>query len=67
MMKNENVGPEGRYRISFHTDFYNLFNRHAYLIEGCEAFAPGSDRNFGEILGVNSLPRQGQFSIRLDF
>jgi hypothetical protein len=68
MMKNENVGPEGRYRISFHTDFYNLFNRHAYLIEGCEGLRAGiGSANFGEILGVNSLPRQGQFSIRLDF
>jgi hypothetical protein len=68
LMKNEKVGPEGRYRISFHTDFYNVFNRHAYLVEGCEGTrASIGASNFGEVLEVNSSPRQGQFSIRLDF
>lgn len=70
LMKNEKVGPDGKYRISFRADFYNLFNRHYYSIVGCgsSGFTAGiGASNFGEILGVQDDPRQGQFALRLDF
>lgn len=68
LLKNATFGPEGSYRLSFRTDFYNLFNRHYYYIQGCEGtHASIGASNFGEILGVLDNPRQGQFAIRLDF
>ncbi|MGB6686209.1 MAG: carboxypeptidase regulatory-like domain-containing protein [Terracidiphilus sp.] len=68
LMKNEKVGPDGKYRLSFRADFYNVFNRHYYNIEGCGGNTAGiGAANFGEILGVQDNPRQGQFALRLDF
>lgn len=68
IIKNENVGPGGKYKLSFRTDFYNVFNRHYYSIQGCGGTrASIGASNFGEILGVSDNPRQGQFSVRLDF
>lgn len=68
VLKNTLVGPEGRYRLSFRTDFYNLLNRHYYYIQGCDGtHASIGASNFGEILGVLDNPRQGQFAVRLDF
>ena len=68
LMKNEKVGPDGKYRLSFRADFYNVFNRHYYNIEGCGGTTSGIGAgNFGEILGVQENPRQGQFALRLDF
>lgn len=67
-LKNVFFGPEGSYRLSFRTDFYNLFNRHYYYINGCAGTRAATDAgNFGQILGVLDNPRQGQFAIRLDF
>ncbi len=68
LLKNDKVGPDGRYNLSIRMDFYNLFNRHYYNIEGCggNSASIGSS-TFGEILGVGDNPRQGQFAIRLDF
>ena len=68
VLKNATFGPEGSYRLSFRTDFYNLFNRHYYYIQGCDGtHASIGASNFGQILGVLDNPRQGQFAIRLDF
>jgi hypothetical protein len=68
LMKNEKVGPDGKYRLSFRADFYNVFNRHYYSIQGCGGTTAGIGAgNFGEILGVQDNPRQGQFALRLDF
>jgi hypothetical protein len=59
----------GRYRMSFRAEFYNLFNRHYYNINGCG----GNNSNgigaadYGEIYGVQDNPRSGQFAIRFDF
>jgi hypothetical protein len=62
------VGPGEKYRLSFRVDFYNLLNRHYYNIQGCGGSRAGiGAANFGEILGVQDDPRQGQFAIRLDF
>ena len=73
---NENVsllkyfpfGADGRYKLSFRAEFYNVFNRHQYNINGC-----GGNRatigaaNFGQIFGVLDNPRTGQFALRFDF
>jgi hypothetical protein len=67
-MKNNRVGPDGRYNISVRLDFYNLLNRHFYDIQGCGGTRSGIQaNNWGEINGVQDNPRQGQFAIRLDF
>jgi hypothetical protein len=67
-LKNARLGPDGRYNLSFRTDFYNLFNRHYYYIQGCAgSSASVGASNFGQILGVLDNPRNGQFAIRLDF
>jgi hypothetical protein len=67
-LKNQRVGPEGRYVVSFRADFYNLLNRHYYNINGCQgSHAAIQSADFGQILGVQDNPRQGQFAIRLDF
>ncbi len=68
LIKNDKVGPDSKYNLSIRLDFYNLFNRHYYDIEGCGGSRAGiGDSNFGEILGVADNPRSGQFAIRLDF
>jgi hypothetical protein len=68
LLKNERVGPGEKYRLSFRLDFYNLLNRHYYNIQGCGGTRAGiGAANFGEILGAQDDPRQGQFAIRLDF
>jgi hypothetical protein len=66
------MGADGQYRLSFRVEFYNLFNRHYYNINGCggtRAAIPTSPgpNNFGQITGVNDNPRNGQFAIRFDF
>ncbi|MFP5229294.1 MAG: carboxypeptidase regulatory-like domain-containing protein [Acidobacteriota bacterium] len=67
-LKNAQLGPEGKYNLSFRADFYNLFNRHYYYIQGCAGTRSSiGASNFGQILGVLDGPRQGQFAIRLDF
>jgi hypothetical protein len=68
ILKNVLVGSDGQYRLSFRAEFYNIFNRHYYNINGC-----GGSRttvgatNFGQITGVADNPRNGQFAIRFDF
>jgi len=73
---NENVsalkyfgfGPEARYRLSFRAEFYNVFNRHSYEINGCAGTHAtiGAD-NFGQIIGVADNPRTGQFAVRFEY
>jgi Carboxypeptidase regulatory-like domain/TonB dependent receptor-like, beta-barrel len=67
-LKNAHMGPDGKYNLSFRTDFYNLFNRHYYYIQGCAGSSASiGASNFGQVLGVLDGPRNGQFAIRLDF
>jgi hypothetical protein len=67
-LKNDRMGPDGKYNLSFRMDFYNLFNRHYYDIQGCGGTGASiGSSTFGEILGVQDNPREGQFAIRLDF
>ena len=73
---NENVsllkyvpfGADGRYTLSFRAEFYNVFNRHTYNINGCggNRSTIGAD-NFGQIFGVLDNPRTGQFAVRFEF
>jgi hypothetical protein len=68
VLKNFNMGRDGQYRLSFRTEFYNLLNRHYYLIEGCDGTRSSiGSANFGQVLSVLDNPRQGQFAIRFDF
>jgi hypothetical protein len=68
LLKDFRMGSDGQYRLSFRTEFYNLFNRHYYNINGCYGTQAniGAD-NFGQIFGVTDKPRQGQFAIRFEF
>ncbi|HEY3973461.1 MAG TPA: carboxypeptidase regulatory-like domain-containing protein [Candidatus Sulfotelmatobacter sp.] len=72
ILKYVPMGSEGQYKLSFRAEFYNLFNRHYYNINGCGGNksliqTPGNMDTFGEILGVIDNPRTGQFAIRFDF
>ncbi|SPE23826.1 putative Cna B-type protein [Acidobacteriia bacterium SbA2] len=68
LLKNFTMGSDGQYRLSFRTEFYNLFNRHYYNIVGCAGSrASIGASNFGQITGVADNPRNGQFAIRFDF
>jgi hypothetical protein len=68
ILKNVPLGSDGQYRLSFRAEFYNVFNRHYYDISGCGGRrASVGSADFGEIFGVNSSPRNGQFAIRFDF
>jgi len=59
---------EGRYRLSFRAEFYNLFNRHYYNINGCAGTRSEIDTStFGQVTGVADNPRQGQFAVRFEF
>ena len=67
LLKNFSMG-EGRYRLSFRTEFYNLLNRHYYNINGCGGVGTSvGSATFGQITGVSDGPRQGQFALRFEF
>src|SRR5208337_37509 len=68
VLKNFTMGPEGQYRLQLRTEFYNLLNRHYYLIQGCSSLRSDvGASNFGQILSVMDNPRNAQFGIRFDF
>lgn len=68
LLKYFPMGNDGRYRLSFRAEFYNLFNRHYYDIVGCGGSrATIGAGNFGVINGVNSNPRLGQFGFHFEF
>jgi hypothetical protein len=68
ILKHFSMGSDGQYKLQFRVEYYNLFNRHTYNINGCggnkSQIGSGS---FGEIFGVNPNPRTGQFAIRFTF
>jgi len=68
LLKYFPMGPDGQYKLSFRVEFFNVFNRHSYDINGCGGSRTtiGSD-NFGQINGVNSNPRRGQFGFHFEF
>ena len=68
LLKYFPFGAEDRFRLSFRAEFYNVFNRHYYNINGCggNRSSIGAD-NFGQIFGVLDNPRTGQFAVRFEF
>jgi len=68
ILKYFSMGSDGQYKLSFRAEYFNLFNRHYYDINGCGGRkATIGQNNFGQIFGVNSDPRIGQFAVRLTF
>jgi hypothetical protein len=68
LLKYFPMGSDGRYRLSFRAEFYNVFNRHYYDIVGCGGIRTTVGAgNFGVINGVNSNPRLGQFGFHFEF
>jgi len=68
LLKYFSMGSDGQYKLSFRVEYYNLFNRHSYNINGCGGNkAQVGASNFAQIFGVNDNPRTGQFAIRFTF
>ena len=68
LLKYFPMGPDGQYRLSFRAEFYNVFNRHEYYVNGCSGSRSGIGADdFGQIFGVTDNPRTGQFAIRFEF
>jgi hypothetical protein len=68
LLKYFPFGSNEQYKLSFRAEFYNVFNRHEYSIQGCGGTrsAIGSS-DFGRIWDVVNNPRTGQFAIRFEF
>jgi hypothetical protein len=68
ILKHFSMGSDGQYNLQFRFEYYKLFNRHTYNIDGC-----GGNKsqigggNFGQIFSVNHHPRTGQFAVRFTF
>lgn len=68
LLKNFPFGHDGRFNLQFRAEFYNLFNRHSYFLNGCQgSTAQPTSSNFGQVLGVTGTPRTGQFALRFTF
>lgn len=63
VMKTFSMGEDGRYRLSFRAEFYNIFNRHQFSDPETRL----NSNAFGYVLGINSDPRQGQFGARFEW
>lgn len=63
LLKNTSFGHEGRYKLQFRVEFYNLFNRHTFANPITDLTSP----EFGFVPGVSSTPRNGQFGVRFEF
>ena len=72
LMKYFSMGPDGRYQLSIRAEFYDLFNRHYYNINGCGGTSttvgqPGTfEKNFAAVTGVSGN-RTGQLGLRFTF
>ncbi len=68
VLKEFPMGADGRFNLQFRLEFYNLFNRHTYEINGCGGSGTQiGASNFAQVTGVNSNPRNGQFAVRFTF
>lgn len=68
ILKDFTMGSDGQYRLSFRTEFYNIFNRHTFAIQGCGNNAQVVEgQPLGLVTGVNSSQRTGQFAVRFTF
>src|SRR5262249_22177386 len=65
LMKYFSMGSDGRYQFSMRVEFYTLFNRHYYNIQGCNGSQTTiGDANFTAVTGVSTTQRTGQFGLR---
>jgi len=56
LIKNDKVGPDGKYQPSVPAGFYNLFNRHYYSIQGGAGTRAGiGDSNFVRFLAFRTI------------
>jgi hypothetical protein len=68
LLKYFKMGSDGQYQLSMRVEFYNLFNRHYYAINGCGGSQTNiGDNNFAAVTGVNTTQRTGQFGARFTF
>jgi hypothetical protein len=68
LLKYFKMGSDGQYQLSMRVEFYNLFNRHYYAINGCGGSSTNvGDSNFAAVTGVNTTQRTGQFGLRFTF
>lgn len=68
LLKYFKMGSDGQYQLSMRVEFYNLFNRHYFAINGCSGSTTNvGDANFAAVTGVNSTQRTGQFGLRFTF
>lgn len=69
ILKYFSMGSDGQYKLSFRAEFYNLFNRHYFGITGCGGShaQASAGQPLGNVTGVNSDPRTGQFAVRFTF
>ena len=68
LLKYFRMGSDGQYSLSVRAEFYNVFNRHEYYVNGCAGSRSSiGSSDFGQILGVFDQPRSGQFGIRFEF
>jgi hypothetical protein len=62
-LKNTAFGADGKYRLSFRVEFYNLLNRHYYSNPTTDMTSP----QFGYVTGVTGTGRNGQFGARFQW
>lgn len=68
LLKDFPAGHDGRYDLQLRAEFYNIFNRHSYFLNGCEgSSAVPTSSNFGQVVGVTGSPRTGQLAVRFTF
>jgi hypothetical protein len=68
LLKYFSMGADGRYKLSFRAEFYDVLNRHSYFLNGCSGTSTTpTSSNFGQITGVTGGPRTGQFAMRFTF
>lgn len=73
LLKYFSMGAEGKYQLSLRVEFYDLFNRHFYNINGCAGSSTSVgpvgtfEQNFAIVTGVTSDHRTGQFGARFTF
>lgn len=69
VLKYFSMGADSQYKLSFRVEYYNLFNRHYFGINGCygTTASVSAGQPIGFVTGVNSDPRTGQFGLRFTF
>jgi outer membrane receptor protein involved in Fe transport len=63
LLKNTAFGENGKYRLSFRVEFYNLFNRHYYSNPNTDI----TSAQFGFTTGLTGNGRNGQFGARFQW